>query len=127
MAKQRILLIEDDKLVRELYQEVLGDAGFEVEAAVDGEEGIDKIRAGNYDLILLDMMLPKIDGLGVLRDLKNNPPENQQGPIILVTNMAHDPVIKLARDLGVSQSIIKSEITPGDLVSRVKEFLQLES
>lgn len=127
MAKQRILLIEDDTFTRELYEEVLGDAGFEVEAAVDGEEGIDKIRAGNYDLILLDIMLPKTDGLGILRDLKNNPPKHKMGPIILVTNMAHDPVIKLARDLGVTQSIIKSEITPGDLVSRVKEFLQLES
>jgi|SRR3989344_917276 len=124
MAKQKILLIEDDTFTRELYEEVLADAGFEVGVAVDGAEGIDKIRSASYDLILLDMMLPKIDGLGVLRDLKNNPPEHAHGPIILVTNMAHDPVLKLAVDLGVKSSIIKSDITPGDLVEKVKGFLQ---
>ena len=126
MAK-RILLIEDDTFTRELYEEVLKDAGFEVKVAVDGEEGLDRIRKGSFDLILLDMMLPKIDGLGVLRDLKNNPPEQKLAQIVLVTNMAHDPVIKLARDLGVSESVIKSDITPGDLVAKVKKILPQES
>lgn len=124
MAKQRILLIEDDKLVRELYQEVLGDAGFEISVAVDGEEGLAKLRQDSFDLILLDMMLPKIDGLGVLRDLKNDPPKSKSGPIVLITNLAHDPVLKLAGDLGVKSSIIKSDITPGELIEKVKSFLQ---
>lgn len=126
MSSKRILLVEDDKLVRELYEEVLRDAGFGVESAVDGEEGLAKIRQGGWDLILLDMMLPKIDGLGVLRDLKNDPPKIKSGPIILVTNLDHDPVIKLAVDLGVFESIIKSDITPGDLVNKVKKILQSE-
>ncbi len=122
-TKKKILIIEDDSYIRELYEEVLKDEGFEVESAIDGEAGLTKIRQGGYDLILLDMMLPKVDGLGVLRSVKNEPPIVKNGPIILVTNLAHDPVLKMAEDLGVKHAIIKSEINPGELVEKIKDYL----
>ena len=63
MDPKKILLVEDDQFTRELYDEVLKDAGFDVTTAVNGEEGLGYIREGGYDLILLDVMMPKIDDL----------------------------------------------------------------
>ena len=122
--KKKILIIEDDTFTRDVYVEALTDAGFDVKPAADGQVGLELARAGGFDLVLLDMMLPKVDGLGILRGLKNEPPTKPNGPIILLTNLSHDPILKMAEDLGVSQHIIKSDIDPGQLVEKVREFLQ---
>ena len=122
-SKKKILIVEDDTFTRDVYVEALTDAGYAVSEAADGQIGLNLARAGGYDLILLDMMLPKIDGLGILRGLKNEPPQKANGPIILLTNLSHDPIIRMAEDLGVSQHLIKSDIDPGQLVTRVKEAL----
>lgn len=123
MEPKRILLVEDDTFTRELYEEVLKDAGFNIETAVDGEDGLSKIKIGGFDLILLDVMMPKKDGLEVLRDLKNNPPVSQNGQIVLLTNLTHDPVINMALSMGVKDHLVKSDITPGELVEKVREYL----
>ena len=123
-TKKKILIIEDDTFTRDVYVEVLTDAGFQVTQASDGQVGLELARRGGFDLILLDMMLPKIDGLGILRGLKNEPPKISNGPIILLTNLSHDPVLKLAGDLGVSEFLIKSDIDPGQLVAKVKGYLE---
>lgn len=127
MDKNRILLVEDDTFTREMYEEVLRDAAFDVESAVDGEDGLAKIKMGGYQLILLDVMMPKMDGLEVLRALKNNPPAAANGPIVLLTNLTHDPVINMAMDLGVKTHLVKSDINPGELVEKVKEFLGIQT
>lgn len=124
MEKIKILLVEDDTFTRELYEEVLKDAGYDVDSAKDGEEGLGKIRKGTYALILLDVMMPKIDGLEVLRSLKNNPPEIQNGPIILLSNLTHDPVIKMAQSLGAKANLVKSDINPGELLEKIKLYLE---
>lgn len=120
---QKILLIEDDAFTREAYEEVLKDEGYDVTTSADGEDGLSKVRQGGFAIVLLDMMLPKIDGLDLLRSLKNDPPKVPNGPIILLTNLAHDQVIKMALDLGVKSYLIKSDINPGQLVEKVKSFL----
>ena len=71
-ANKRILVVEDDQYIRDLYEEVLTEAGFEVDTAVDGEEGVVKAKKGGYNLILLDVMMPKLDGLGFLEELEKN-------------------------------------------------------
>ncbi len=124
MGKQHILLIDDDQYIRDAYQEVLTEAGFKVATAVDGEEGVVKIREGGYSLILLDVMMPKMDGLGVLKALKENPHKLANGPIILLTNMAHDQVIKEAIALGAGGYLIKSDLSPDQLVVKIKEFIK---
>lgn len=123
MDKKKILLVEDDIYTRDVYVEVLGDAGFEVISAQDGEEGLVKASQGGFDLILLDVMMPKLDGLGVLRNLSQKPPQSQNGPIILLTNLGHDPVIKEALSLGAKSYLIKSDLNPDQLVLAVKKFL----
>ncbi len=122
MAK-RILLVEDDKFTRELYEEFLKSSGYELDTAIDGEDGLSKIKIGGYDIIFLDVMMPKMDGLDVLRALKNEPPNVQNGPIVLLTNLTHDPVINMAKDLGVKDNLVKSDITPGDLLEYIKKAL----
>ena len=119
----RILLIEDDVNSRDVYVEVLKQAGFEVEIASDGEEGLEKVRKGGWDAILLDVMLPKLDGLGILAERKKSPPEKTNGPILLLTNLSHDPVIKEGLDLGAKDAITKSDITPDKLVEKVKSLI----
>ena len=122
MEKKKILLVEDDQFTRELYEEVLKDAGFEVNSAVDGLDGLAKIKIGGYDLILLDVMMPKMDGLDVLRSLINEPPAVKNGPIVLLTNLTNDPVIDTAYGLNAKGHLVKSDITPGELVDHVKKY-----
>lgn len=122
MAK-RILLIEDDQFTRELYEDVFASAEFELESAPDGEAGLTKAREGGYSLILLDVMMPKLDGLGVLKGLKENPAKKTNGPILLLTNLAHDPVVKEALATGAKDYLVKADFNPDELVEKIKTYL----
>lgn len=122
MAK-KVLVVDDDLYIKELYVEILKDEGFEVDSASDGEEALGKLRLGGFDLVLLDIMMPKLDGLGVMDSLNTSPPQVKNGPIILLTNLDHDPLIKEAMSKGASAFIIKADITPEDLLGQVKKYL----
>ena len=117
------MVVDDDLFIRELYEEVLKDDGFEVESAVDGEEGLKKIQQGGFDLILLDVMMPKKDGLGVLSELAINKPSQPNGPILLLTNLGHDPIIKEAMTKGATSYLNKADMTPDQLLENIKKFL----
>lgn len=122
MAK-KVLVVDDDQYIRELYEEVLKDEGYDVETANNGEETLAKLQQGGYDITLLDIMMPKLDGLGVLDALSKNPPPTPNGPVILLTNLDHDPLIKDAMNKGAVAFIIKADITPQDLLVQVRKFL----
>lgn len=121
---KKVLIVDDDVYLRDLYEEVLKGEGYEVITAIDGEDGFSKLQQGGFALTLLDIMMPKLDGLGVLKKLKETPPAIPNGPIVLLTNLAQDPIIKEAADLGAASFIIKADITPDQLVEKVKEYLQ---
>jgi CheY-like chemotaxis protein len=120
---KRILVIDDDLYLRELYEEILKNAGYEIDTAIDGQEGIEKIKQDGYDLVLLDMMMPKIDGLGVLTQLSQTQPPPKNGPVILLTNLGHEPVIQEALQKGATAYLIKADITPDQLLEEVKKYL----
>lgn len=120
MAK-KLLVIDDDEYIRELYEEVLDDAGFDVDTAVDGVDGLDKIEKGKYDLVLLDIMMPKKDGVEVLRALRE---AKSDVKVLLLTNLAHDPVMQEGKSLGALAYLIKADMTPDQLVVKVKEVLK---
>ncbi len=122
----KILIIDDDLYIRDLYDEVFKDAGFTVTTAIDGKDGLEKIKQGGFDTILLDVMMPKLDGLGVLTELQTNPPAAPNGPIILLTNLAHDQVIKEALTKGVKGYLIKADLNPDELVQKVKSLAGLQ-
>lgn len=122
MDQQRILVVEDDLFLRELYTDVLTAEGYKVEMAQDGEEALQKIKVGGYDLILLDIIMPKMDGLEVMRQVQNSPPQNPNKCVVFLTNLDKDEEIKTALKLGQGY-LIKSQITPGMLVEEVKNYI----
>lgn len=124
---KKILLVDDDLYIRELYDEILKGEGFDVETTADGKTGLEMILANTYDLILLDIMLPKLDGIGIISKLKEAKSSISLKSIVFLTNLAHDPVVKEALDLGVHSCLIKSDITPEDLVNHVKQALGKEA
>lgn len=123
MDAQRILVVEDDLFLRELYTDILTSEGYKVESAGDGEEALRKIKLGGYNLVLLDIILPKIDGLEVMRQIQNNPPQNPNKCVLFLTNLDKDEEMKAALKLGQGY-LIKSQITPGTLVEEVKNYLK---
>jgi len=125
--KTKILIIEDDHNLRELYREVLSQNGYEIEAAADGEAGLLKLQQGGHDLVLLDMMLPKLNGIEILKQLKTHPVPSDKlanGRIVLMSNLSDESVIQEAEDFGATSHIIKAEITPGILLEHVKLLLK---
>jgi DNA-binding response OmpR family regulator len=121
MAK-KILLVDDDLFIREAYQAMFQSEGFEVDVAVDGLQGYEKIKTNTYDLVLLDVMLPKLDGIGILTKLEEDKVKLRGGPIVLLTNLAHDPVLKESLSKGAKAYLIKTDLTPEQLVAKVREF-----
>lgn len=122
MAK-RVIVIDDDLYIRELYEEVLKGEGYSVDSASNGEEAYNKLKQGGYNLVLLDIMMPKMDGLGIMDALKKTPPPVKNGPIILLTNLDHEPLVKEAMNKGAAAFIVKADITPGDLLVQIKKIL----
>ncbi len=122
--KKKILLIDDDLFIRDLYHEVLEQAGFEVETAADGKAGLEKILLGGFDLILLDVMMPQLDGIGILSELAVQKPKQNNGPIVLLTNLAHDPIIKEALQHGAKECFIKADLNPDEFLTKVKGLLR---
>lgn len=120
---QRILVVEDDLFLRELYTDVLTGEGYKVEGAADGEEALRKMKVGGYNLVLLDIIMPKMDGLEVMRQIQNAPPQSPNKCVVFLTNLDKDEEIKTAMKLG-NGYLIKSQITPGSLVEEVKMYLE---
>lgn len=118
----KILIIEDDLFIRELYERQLSMEGFEVRTAEDGEVGLNSLSEGAPDLLLLDIMLPKVSGLDVLRTMKGQD-QLKDVPVILLTNLGQDSVIKEGFNLGADGYLIKSAYTPDQIIEEVKKFL----
>ncbi len=120
---KRILIIDDDLYIRELYAEVLADAGYIVDTAKDGLEGLNKIKKGGYVAVLLDVMMPQMDGIQVLIESAKQKPEKPNGPTILLTNLSHDPIIQEGLKQGAKTYLIKADITPDELVEKLEDLL----
>ena len=122
VLKNNILIIEDEHDICEVYSEVLSMAGYKVQEAADGETGMQKIRDENWDVLLLDIMLPGRDGLKILKEIRSNP-ELKKGLVVALTNLNSESIIKEAFDQGVDGYLIKSEITPDKVVEEVNRIL----
>lgn len=117
-----ILLIEDEAALLSLYKQVLTDSGFHVIAVNEGELGFDAILDNSWDLCLLDIMLPKKDGLEILKELKEYT-DWKKGKVVMMTNLNSEDIINNAFDLGADGYLIKSEIQPDKLIEEVTMFL----
>lgn len=120
---KKILVVEDDTYIRDVYEEVLKGAGYDVTTAIDGEEGLLKVREGGYDLVLLDIMMPKMNGVQLLTDLQKHPAAKENKAIVLLTNMAEQQVLDEGMKLGAKHYLVKSDLTPDQFLEQVKKFL----
>ncbi|OGZ33293.1 MAG: hypothetical protein A3I88_02780 [Candidatus Portnoybacteria bacterium RIFCSPLOWO2_12_FULL_39_9] len=118
----KILIIEDDPFLNEMYVTKFTQANFEVEVAIDGQEGLQKIEKNKPDLILLDIVLPKMDGFEILEKIKNNP-QLKKIPVVLLTNLGQRNEVEKGLSLGADEYIIKAHFTPTAVVAKVKEIL----
>lgn len=118
----KILIVEDDPLMLRMYQKIFSFEGYEVVTAIDGEEGLQKARQENPTLILLDIMMPKMNGLQVLEELKSDP-STSKIPMVMLTNLAGTQDAETALSKGAVKYIIKSEYEPRQVADMVKEVL----
>lgn len=118
----KILITEDDPLMSRLYQKIFTFEGHEVETAENGEVGLEKVRSYQPDIILLDVMMPKMNGLQVLEKLKLDP-ATKSIPVIMLTNLAGQQDAETALSKGAVKYIVKSEHEPKEIADIVKEVL----
>jgi len=116
-------LVEDDKHTRDLYRLFLKEAGYQVEIAEDGKTGLSKAIQGGYDLILLDIILPEIDGLKFLEEFKKVSPR-PKSKVVMLTVLDQDDYLKKAIDLGAAGYLVKSILSPDEVLAMVKGFLK---
>ncbi len=120
---KKILIIEDDKFLRELITQKLIKEGYETSEAVDGEEGIKKIKEEKPDLVLLDLILPGIDGFEVLSK-KREDSNLAQIPVIILSNLGQKEDVERGLKLGAIDYLIKAHFTPGEIIEKVKNALK---
>lgn len=122
----KILLVDDDPDTRDIYGEFLTQAGYQVDFAKDGAEGLAKILQGGFDLVLLDIMMPKIDGLGILKKLKEISSNSltYNGPIVVLSALDQEYIVDQALKLGAKGFLPKSGLTPQDALNKIVEFLK---
>jgi len=121
---KKILLVEDDAFVRDLYHTVLTKAGYEIEIANDGEEAVGMAGYKMYDLILLDIMLPKLTGMEVLKSLRASDSRAKDTPVYLLTNLGEENIVQEAYKIGANGYLLKAKYLPKQLVEEVDKFFE---
>ncbi len=118
-----ILFIEDDRLISELYARALSKAGYSVKQVVTGPNGLKEAKTGKYDLILLDIMIPDITGMDVLKELRGKDGSGMPNTkIVITTNLSQDDDSRAALEAQADGYLVKADITPKKLVAIVKQI-----
>lgn len=123
-APQTILIIEDDFFVRDLYNRAFKRKGYNCIVAVDGVEGLAKVKSVNPNIVLLDIMLPKENGIDVLKEIKGPNSTIKAVPVYLLTNLGQEEIIKDAFKIGADGYLLKAKMTPDQVVAEVEAFLR---
>ncbi len=118
----KVLITEDDPLMSRMYQKIFTFEGYEVIMAANGEEGLEKAKKESPTIILLDVMMPKMNGFEMLEKLKLDP-ASKSIPVIMLTNLAGEKDAETALSKGAVKYIVKSEYEPKQVVDMAKEIL----
>ena len=121
--KKTILIVEDDKFLRDLVVQKLIKEGFDTVEAVDGEQGVEKVKETKPNLVLLDLILPGIDGFEVLAKIKEDP-VLAEIPVIILSNLGQRDDIEKGLKLGAADYLIKAHFTPGEVIEKVKSTMR---
>ena len=119
----KILIIEDDKFLRQLIVQKLAKEGYETIEAIDGEQGLKKVEEESPGLVLLDLILPGIDGFEVLSRMKKNE-ELAKVPVIILSNLGQQEDVQRGLNLGAVDYLIKAHFTPGEIVEKIRKALK---
>lgn len=121
-AGKTVLLVDDDLTLREMYEERLKTEGFNIVQATNGEEALLKAREIKPNIILLDIMMPKVNGFDVLKELKAD--DNLKDiPVIVLTALIQDVDRVQGKKLGAADYIVKSETMPGEVITKIKNAI----
>jgi DNA-binding response OmpR family regulator len=122
MEKKKIVIVEDELMLAEMYRDKLLRVGFDVYSAFDAEEGLELVRKVKPDLILLDILLPRENGVGLLGRIRKEP-EIGSTPVIAFSNYDDTQTKNEAKELGAKEYLIKTNYTPQEIVDKIKEHL----
>lgn len=122
-SAKKVLVIEDDKFLRELIVQKLIKEGYDISEAVDGEIGIKKIKEEKPNLVLLDLILPGIDGFEVLSQMKRES-SLASTPVIILSNLGQKDDVEKGLKLGAVDYLIKAHFTPGEIIDKIKSILK---
>ncbi len=120
MAK--ILIIEDDPLIVKIYTTRLSADGYTVVSAENGEDGLKLIEEDGIDLIVLDIMMPRVDGFGVLQKIRSIE-KTKNLPVLVYSNLAQEEEVNRAKQAGATEFIVKANISPTEMVNKIKSYL----
>lgn len=120
--KIKILLVEDDSFLSGMYDTKLKLEGFEVVLAEDGAKGLEQAVSQKPDIILLDIILPKMDGFTALKHLKDNT-ETKKIPVILMTNLGQKEDVERGIALGAQDYLVKAHFMPSEVVEKIRQYL----
>jgi len=118
-VSRKILVVEDEHFISELYVRALTKAGYDVTVEVDGEKGYEQAKTNQFDIVLLDLMIPTITGIEVLRRLRGPGSQPLKSKIVITTNLEQREEIRADIESQADAYLVKAEITPRELV----EFL----
>lgn len=119
----RVLLVEDDPPMVKMYATKLEKEGFEVAIAYNGEDGLAKVKEWAPDLVLLDLMIPRMGGMDVLATIRSEV-KTKNLPVLILSNLSQDQDVVKAKELGVKEFLIKANFTPGQVVAKIKEYIK---
>ena len=122
MIQKKILIIEDDTFFRGLISKKLLAEDFGVLQAQDGQSGLEQVKTGKPDLVVLDLLLPNVDGFEILTNVKNDP-KTASVPVIVLSNLGQAEDIEKGMKLGASDYLIKSQYNVDEIVERIKNML----
>jgi DNA-binding response OmpR family regulator len=118
----KVLIVEDDPLISRMYLRVFTYEGFEAQMAENGQVGLDKVKDFKPDVILIDIMMPVMNGVEMLAELKANP-DTKDTPVIMLTNLSDARTAEATVKQGALQYVVKSDHNPTDIAIMVKDIL----
>jgi len=121
--QQSILLVEDEGTLISLYAKILTDAGYKVVSVSNGEDALKHMVKGGFNLVLLDIMLPQLDGFEIIEQSQKKKAKQAINTIVIMTNLSQEKTIAKGVELGVKGYIIKSDYNPEEFLNQIKEFL----
>lgn len=119
-SKKKILVIEDDEVMQKILTIKFNDAGFIVVSAMDGREGLEAARKEKPDLIVLDLIMPVMDGIACLKEIKDDPAISNT-PIIVLTNLNNDEMVGISLEHGITDYLVKADFTPDEILKKINE------